>query len=98
MGAYIRNLVPALSRAEPSLEITLFHARFDKETAEPWTSEYRVEEVGAPIGRLYPSWALARRPSLSPALADQDLLHTPVHAAIPPCGPSQPLLVAGRDV
>jgi len=98
MGAYVRNLVPALSRAEPSLEITLFHARFDKETAEPWTSEYRVEEVGAPIGRLYPSWALARRPSLPPALADQDLLHTPVHAAIPPAGPAQRLVVTVHDL
>src|SRR5437660_5041590 len=98
MGAYIRNLVPALSRAEPSLEITLFHARFDKETAEPWTSEYRGEEVGVPIGRLYPSWELARRPSLPPALADQDLLHAPVHAAIPPSGPGQRLVVTVHDL
>jgi len=45
MGTYVRELVPALSRAEPSLEITLFHARFDRPAAEPWMAGYPTVEI-----------------------------------------------------
>jgi glycosyltransferase involved in cell wall biosynthesis len=98
MGTYTRELVPALSRAEPSLDIALFHSRFDSEAPEPWMRNYPVEELGAPVRRLYPSWALARRPRLPPALGAKDLVHTPVHAAIPPVGPDQRLIVTVHDL
>jgi len=100
MGTYVRELVPALSHAEPSLEITLFHARH--ETAPPdvdgWMRGYRVEQLNASIRRLYPSWATARRPRLPPELASMDLLHSPVHAAVPPKGPQQRLIVTVHDL
>ena len=34
MGTYVRELVPALTRAEPSLDIRLFHSRFDEPMVE----------------------------------------------------------------
>ena len=37
VGTYIRNLVPALAGREPSLELTLFHARFETpRPSEAW--------------------------------------------------------------
>jgi hypothetical protein len=38
MGTYVREIVPALSRAEPPLDISLFHARFDPGIPERWTA------------------------------------------------------------
>ncbi len=98
MGTYIRELVPALSAADPSLDVTLFHARFGSEPPEPWMGRYRVEELPWPIRRLYPSWAVARRPALPPSLASLDLIHSPVPAAVPPKGPEQRLVVTVHDL
>jgi glycosyltransferase involved in cell wall biosynthesis len=98
MGAYVREIVPALSRAEPSLDITLFHSRFDGEPTEPWIDRYPVEELDASIRRLYPAWAVAKRPALPPALASKDLVHTPVHAAVPPASRDQRLVVTVHDL
>ncbi len=63
IGTYIRELVPALAEAEPSLEVVAFHARFPGTTAEPWLRELRVEEIPARIRTLYPGWDLLGRPS-----------------------------------
>lgn len=98
MGTYLRELVPALSRAEPSLDITLFHARFDTEAPEDWMRRYRLEELPWPIRRLYPSWAVARRPALPAPLASLDIIHSPLPAAIPPKGKKQRLVVTVHDV
>jgi glycosyltransferase involved in cell wall biosynthesis len=103
MGTYIRELVPALSGADPSLEITLFHARFDPPPAgrthpEPWMREYPEEELAAGIQRLYPAWALARRPPLPPGLASLDLVHSPTPAGIPPVAGRQRLVVTVHDL
>jgi len=97
-GSYIRELIPALSRAEPSLAITLFHARVDGAAAEAWMREYRVEELPWPVRRVAPSWAVARRPLLPPPLAEADLLHTPLVPAVPPAGPGQRLVVTVHDL
>src|SRR5438876_7331048 len=77
MGTYVRRLVPALSRADPSLDIALFHARSGPAegppaidaSPEPWLREYWVEELPHSIRRLYPSWAVARRPPLPASLS-----------------------------
>ena len=98
MGTYVRELVPELSRAEPSLEIALFHSRFDTSPQEEWTDRYPQVEVPSSIRRLYPSWALARRPPLPTELASHDLVHSPVPAAVPPVGTSQRLVVTVHDV
>lgn len=98
MGTYVRELVPSLSRAEPSLDITLFHSRFETRPQEAWMDPYRKVEIPASIRRLYPSWALARRPSLPPQIASHDLVHSPVPAAVPPASPNQRLVVTVHDV
>src|SRR5207245_1250065 len=100
MGTYVRELVPALSRAEPSLEIALFHARFESAPSDVdgWMRGYPVEQLDASIRRLYPSWATVRRPPLPPTLASMDLLHSPMHAAVPPKGPQQRLIVTVHDL
>jgi glycosyltransferase involved in cell wall biosynthesis len=98
MGTYIRELVPALSRAEPSLEVTLFHSRFEDQAPEEWMGRYPDVELSSSFRRLYPGWALARRPPLPQDLASHDLIHTPVPAAVPPPGPGQRLVVTVHDV
>jgi glycosyltransferase involved in cell wall biosynthesis len=98
MGTYVRELVPALSRAEPSLEIVLFHARFGSPIPEEWMARYPLVEVPASIRTLYPTWATLRRPALPPELASHDLIHSPVPAAVPPTGPNQKLVVTVHDI
>ncbi|HEY3210203.1 MAG TPA: glycosyltransferase family 1 protein [Actinomycetota bacterium] len=98
MGTYTRELVPALSRAEPSLAITLFHSRFEDRPPEDWMDRYPRVEMPASIRRLYPSWALARRPPLPAEIASHDLIHSPVPSAVPPAGPNQRLVVTVHDV
>jgi glycosyltransferase involved in cell wall biosynthesis len=112
MGAYIRELVPALARADPALDITLFHARFEPdieggpersdraptEVPESWMRAFPVQELSAGIQRLYPSWAIARRPTLPGNLSALGLLHSPSPAAVPPAGQGQRLIVTVHDL
>ncbi len=98
MGTYVRELVPALGAQDPSLEITLFHSRFDRPLAEPWTKRYPSRELDAGIRRLYPSWAISRRPSLPGDLGSHELVHSPVPAAVPPVRAAQRLVVTVHDV
>jgi glycosyltransferase involved in cell wall biosynthesis len=103
MGTYVRELVPALARAEPSLDITLFHSRFEPDrsgalSTEPWVRNHQVVEIPRPIRQLYPGWATIRRPALPPSLSSRDLLHSPVPAAVPPSGPHQRLVVTVHDL
>jgi glycosyltransferase involved in cell wall biosynthesis len=98
MGTYVREIVPAMSRADPSLEVTLFHARFEDVVPEEWTRRYRLEEIQGSIRRLYPSWAAARRPPLPPSLASLDIVHSPSPAAVPPADPGQRLVVTVHDL
>ncbi len=98
MGTYVRELVPALSRAEPSLEVRLFHSRFDDPVLEAWTAAYPTDELEGTMRRLYPSWAVARRPVLPERIASADIVHSPVHAAVPPAGSGQRLVVTVHDL
>jgi glycosyltransferase involved in cell wall biosynthesis len=98
MGTYVRELVPALAAADPKLEVTLFHSRFEQPSSEEWMATYPSVEVAGGIRRLYPSWALARRPALPPELGALDLLHSPVPASVPPAGPGQRLIVTVHDL
>jgi glycosyltransferase involved in cell wall biosynthesis len=98
MGAYVRELIAELSRLDPSLEISLFHSRFEDGTPERWMRHYRVEELPQTIRRLYPEWALMKRPALPERLAGLDILHSPVVAAVPPSGPGQRLVVTVHDL
>jgi glycosyltransferase involved in cell wall biosynthesis len=101
MGTYVRELIPALAAAEPSLEITLFHSTFDGEgTApeEPLLFDHPNVELPWSIRRSYPSWATMRRPTLPEPLSRCDLLHSPVPASVPPAAEGQKLIVTVHDL
>lgn len=99
IGTYVRNLVPALARRDPSLEIKLFHARFpDHGPPERWVRDFWVEELPAQIRSLYPRWNLTGRPGLPASLSSAGVLHAPNPAAIPPAGSDQRLVVTVHDL
>jgi len=99
IGTYVRNLVPAVARRDPALEIVLFHARFgSSEAPERWMREYWVEELPASIRSLYPRWDLTARPALPASLRAADLVHATNHAAVPPAGEGQRLVVTVHDL
>ena len=99
IGTYVRNLVPAVARRDPALEIVLFHARFgSSEAPERWMREHWVEELPASIRSLYPRWDLTARPALPASLRAADLVHATNHAAVPPAGEGQRLVVTVHDL
>jgi glycosyltransferase involved in cell wall biosynthesis len=99
VGTYIRNLVPAMTARDPSLDVTLFHARFDREVPdEPWLAGRRVETVPGSIRTLYPFWNTLRSPALPRRLAAADVLHATTGVAIPPAKRGQRLVVTIHDL
>lgn len=99
IGTYLRNLVPAMGRRDPALEIVLFHARFATAQApERWMREHWVEELPASIRSLYPRWALLGRPALPASLRGAEILHAVNHAAVPPAAEGQRLVVTVHDL
>ena len=99
VGTYIRNLVPALARRDPSLEVTLFHARIDPpKAAEPWMNAFADEELAGSIRSLYPRWNLFGRPVLPAPLRSADLVHAMSGSAIPPVADGQRLVVTVHDL
>ena len=98
MGTYVRELVPAMVRADTSLEVLLFHSRFDHTEPELWARRFAVQSLPREARRLYPSWALLARPALPDSIASASLLHSPVPAAVPPAGTGQRLVVTVHDV
>jgi len=99
IGTYIRNLVPAMAARDPALQLTLFHARFPSTvTPERWMREHWVEELPRSIRALYPRWDLLARPPLPASLRSAEILHATSHAAIPPAGDGQRLVVTVHDL
>ncbi len=99
IGTYVRNLVPALARQDPSLDVKLFHARFaSPEPPERWVRDFWVEELPASIRSLYPRWALSRRPPLPPSLQGADIVHATNPSAVPPAAADQKLVVTVHDL
>ena len=99
IGTYVRNLVPALAREDPALEIELFHSRFpSRELPERWLGDFRVEELPASARSLYPRWDLTGRPPLPMTLRSNDVVHATNPAAIPPAAPGQRLVVTVHDL
>jgi glycosyltransferase involved in cell wall biosynthesis len=96
-GTYIRELLPALTKADPSLEIRAFHARFDS-PAPPALAGYDPVELRRDIRSLYPRWNVLGRPPLTPPLDGLDVLHAPSPAAIPPPERGQRLVVTVHDL
>jgi glycosyltransferase involved in cell wall biosynthesis len=99
IGTYIRNLVPALVEQDPSLRLTLFHARFaSPEPPERWMRDHWVEELPGSIRSLYPRWDVTGGPALPASLRELDVVHATNPAAIPPAGQGQRLVVTVHDL
>jgi glycosyltransferase involved in cell wall biosynthesis len=100
IGTYVRNLAPTLVRVDPTLEVRLFHARFgpDVRPNERWMRDFWVQELDGTIRSLYPRWDVLGRPALPASLGSADVVHATNHAAIPPAGPGQRLVVTVHDL
>lgn len=98
IGTYIRELVPAMADADPSLRVTLFHADFPSAPPEPWMDRFHTVTLPGSIRRLYPFWDLTGRPALPEALSGIEVLHAPSPATVPPPGRGQRLVVTVHDV
>lgn len=99
IGTYVRNLVPALAERDPSLRLTLFHARFPMpEPPERWMRDFWVEELPWSIRTLYPRWDLLGRPPLPASLRSAQVVHATNPAAVPPVGDGQRLVVTVHDL
>jgi glycosyltransferase involved in cell wall biosynthesis len=99
VGTYIRNLVPALAGRDPSLEVTLFHARFaSPRPSEPWMDRFAEAELPGSIRNLYPRWNLTARPALPAAIRSADLVHAMSASAVPPTAHGQRLVVTVHDL
>jgi glycosyltransferase involved in cell wall biosynthesis len=99
IGTYIRSLVPAMAARDPALMLSLFHARFPSpEVPERWMRSQWVEELPESIRSLYPRWNLLGRPALPATLRAADVLHATNHAAVPPAGDGQRLVVTVHDL
>jgi glycosyltransferase involved in cell wall biosynthesis len=99
IGTYVRNLLPAMTARDPSLQVMLFHARFaTPEPPERWMRDLRVEELPQTIRSLYPRWNLLGRPALPTSLGAAEIVHATNHAAVPPAGSGQRLVVTVHDL
>ena len=99
IGTYIRELVPEL--AAQGAEVTLFHSRFEatgQAMPEPWMADFPVVAMDEGIRSLYPRWNLTARPALPDALAAANVIHAPLHAAVPPVRSGQRLVVTVHDL
>jgi glycosyltransferase involved in cell wall biosynthesis len=99
IGTYIRELAQAMTARDPSLRLTLFHARFaPPEPSERWMRGHWVEELPESIRSLYPRWDLLGRPALPASIRSAEILHATHHVAVPPAGEGQRLVVTVHDV
>jgi glycosyltransferase involved in cell wall biosynthesis len=99
IATYVRNLVPAIAARDPSVRLTLFHARFPSpEPPERWMRDFWVEELPWTIRSLYPRWDLLGRPALPPSLRSVELVHATNPAAVPPVADRQRLVVTVHDL
>jgi glycosyltransferase involved in cell wall biosynthesis len=99
IGTYIRNLVPALANRDPSVEMTLFHSRFDSpDPPEPWIREHPTHQLRGRMRSLYLRWNVVGRPPLPAPLAGADIVHVTNHAGVAPAGARQRLVVTVHDL
>jgi glycosyltransferase involved in cell wall biosynthesis len=80
-------------------EITAFTVARARGSGAP-AAHHRIDTVTVPgsIRWLYPAWNLLGRPALPPALDRCRALHATNHAAVPPAGAGQGLVVTVHDL
>ena len=97
IGTYVRRLLPALRAADPTLDLSIFHARFGG-AARPELSGFPRVELDRGIRGLYPLWNWMGRPALPDALSRARVIHAPSPVAIPPVRRGQRLVVTVHDL
>jgi len=99
VGTYVRNLFPALAGRDPSLEIRLFHTRFEPAPEpEPWMAPFPIDELPGSIRGLYPRWNVLGRPALPAPIRSAQLVHATSASAVPPASDDQRLVVTVHDL
>jgi glycosyltransferase involved in cell wall biosynthesis len=101
IGTYVRELLRAIPDADPSVELTPFHARWRRPPPETsLTIDGRVPGVELPwsIRTLYPAWGWLGRPALPRSLAAHEVVHATNPAAVPPVRPGQRTVVTVHDL
>jgi glycosyltransferase involved in cell wall biosynthesis len=98
IGTYVSQLAPALTVAEPSLELVPFRATFRVDRAVAWFVSLDGVVLPWGIRALYPSWDLLGRPALPASLADAAIVHATNPAAIPPVRDGQRLVATVHDL
>lgn len=96
IGTYVRELLPAIA-ADPSFEVTAFHARFGR-PPPPELAPFDPVDLGRGIRILYPAWNALGRPALPRRLAGLDVVHAPSPVAVPSVGRDQALVVTVHDL
>ena len=99
IGTYVRELAPAVATEDPSLDLRLFHCRFnDGGPPAAWLDAFEVGELPGPVRSLYPRWALLGRPGLPASFDDVDIVHATNPAGVPPVRTGQALVVTVHDL
>jgi glycosyltransferase involved in cell wall biosynthesis len=97
IGTYVRRLLPALRTSQPSVDLSVFHARFGGRLPSELEGLRRTE-IARGIRTLYPLWNWTGRPSLPDPLGRADVIHAPSPVAIPPVSARQRLVVTVHDL
>jgi glycosyltransferase involved in cell wall biosynthesis len=98
VGTYVSQMLLALPREDPGTELVPFHSRMRHPPTIPMADGRVGEELSRSIRTLYPSWALLGLPHLPPSLGDCAIVHATNHAAVPPAGRGQSLVVTIHDL
>jgi glycosyltransferase involved in cell wall biosynthesis len=100
VGTYVLQMLSALPVADPRTELAPFHARMRHapSIAIPTPDGRFGEELPMSTRTLYPSWDLLGRPPLPSSLSDCAIVHATNHAAVPPAGRAQRLVVTVHDL
>ena len=97
IGTYVSHLLPALRQAQPGLDLTVFHARFDGNIPGELHG-LRAVDLERGIRSLYPMWNWTGRPALPPLLGRPSVIHAPSPVAVPPVRGNQRLVVTVHDL
>jgi glycosyltransferase involved in cell wall biosynthesis len=100
VGTYVLQMLSALPAEDHATELVPFHARMGHapSIAIPASQGRLGEELTGSTRTLYPSWALLGRPPLPSSLSDCAIVHATSHAAVPPAGRAQRLVVTVHDL
>ncbi len=101
VGTYVRNLLSALARQDPSVDVRPFHTRpatNPSASDEVLLRRFGTVELPGTFRSLYPRWNLTGRPPLPAPLGDADLVHATSAVAVPPAGDGQKLVVTVHDL